>query len=41
LQGADVYRRARELLNELRDRAADQARPKPEIEYLKRLLDRF
>ncbi|MBS9717472.1 TIGR02302 family protein [Pseudohalocynthiibacter aestuariivivens] len=41
LQGADVYRRARELLNELRDRAADQTRPKPEIEYLKRLLDRF
>ena len=41
LQGADIYRRARELLNELRDRAADQTRPKPEIEYLKRLLDRF
>ena len=41
LQGEDVYRRARELLDEIRKRSADQQRPEPEIDYLKRLLDRF
>ena len=41
LQGGDVYRRAEELLEELRRRSADQARPDLELEYLKRLLDRF
>jgi len=37
----DVYRRAEELLEELRRRGADQERPKVERDYLKRLLDRF
>ena len=41
LQGEDVYRRAEELLNELRERSADQTRPEVEKDYLKRLLDRF
>ncbi|MFV2053886.1 TIGR02302 family protein [Aliiroseovarius sp. YM-037] len=41
LQGGDVYRRAKELLDELRERSSDQSRPKRELEYLKRLLDRF
>ncbi|MGH1331866.1 MAG: TIGR02302 family protein [Paracoccaceae bacterium] len=41
LQGEDVYRRARELLDEIRRRSSDQERPDVELEYLKRLLDRF
>ncbi len=41
LQGEDVYRRARELLDEIRRRSSDQERPKDERDYLKRLLDRF
>ncbi len=41
LQGDDVYRRARELLDEIRRRSGDQERPDVELEYLKRLLDRF
>ncbi|MFV2035815.1 MAG: DUF4175 family protein, partial [Halocynthiibacter sp.] len=41
LQGEDVYRRARELLDELRARSADKSRPPRELNYLKRLLDRF
>ena len=41
LQGEDVYRRARELLDEIRRRSSDQERPKIELEYLRRLLDRF
>ncbi|EAR50789.1 hypothetical protein OG2516_09328 [Oceanicola granulosus HTCC2516] len=41
LQGEDVYRRAEELLQELRDRSSDQQRPQEERDYLKRLLDRF
>jgi uncharacterized protein (TIGR02302 family) len=41
LQGEDVYRRARELLDEIRKRSADQSRPDAELDYLKRLLDRF
>ncbi len=41
LQGEDVYRRARELLDEIRKRSADQNRPDVELDYLKRLLDRF
>ncbi|HBQ35316.1 MAG TPA: TIGR02302 family protein [Rhodobacteraceae bacterium] len=41
LQGQDVYRRARELLDELRRRSGDQNRPDVELDYLKRLLDRF
>lgn len=41
LQGEDVYRRARELLDEIRKRSSDGDRPEIELEYLKRLLDRF
>ncbi|TNC74116.1 DUF4175 domain-containing protein [Rubellimicrobium roseum] len=39
--GEDVYRRAEELLAEIRRRAAEQERPKVELDYLKRLLERF
>jgi uncharacterized protein (TIGR02302 family) len=41
LQGEDVYRRARDLLDEIRRRSGEGARPDVELEYLKRLLDRF
>lgn len=41
LQGTDVYRRARDLLDEIRRRSGDQTRPPVELDYLKRLLDRF
>lgn len=41
LQGEDVYRRARELLDELRRRSGESARPEVERDYLRRLLDRF
>ncbi|TMV10397.1 TIGR02302 family protein [Ruegeria sediminis] len=41
LQGEDVYRRARELLDEIRRRTGDSDRPKIELDYLKRLLERF
>ncbi|GHF32973.1 TIGR02302 family protein [Seohaeicola zhoushanensis] len=41
LQGEDVYRRARELLDEIRRRSGDTSRPQIELDYLKRLLDRF
>ncbi len=41
LQGEDVYRRARELLDEIRRRTGEQDRPQLELEYLKRLLERF
>lgn len=41
LQGEDVYRRARELLDEIRKRSADQSRPDVELDYLRRLLERF
>lgn len=41
LQGEDVYRRARELLDEIRRRSGEQERPTEELDYLKRLLDRF
>ncbi len=39
--GQGVSRRAEELLAEIRRRAAEQERPKIELDYLKRLLDRF
>jgi hypothetical protein len=39
--GTDVNRRAEELLAEIRRRAAEQERPKSELDYLKRLLDQF
>lgn len=41
LPGQDIYRRARELLDELRRRAGDQSRPEVERDYLKRLLQQF
>lgn len=41
MQGEDVYRRARNLLDEIRRRSGDQERPTIELDYLKRLLERF
>jgi len=41
LQGEDAYRRAQELLDEIRRRSAEAERPEEELDYLKRLLDRF
>ncbi len=41
LQGEDVYRRAQDLLDEIRKRSGEQARPEGERNYLKRLLDLF
>ena len=41
LQGEDVYRRARELLDEIRRRSGEGDRPELERNYLQRLLDRF
>ncbi|MGH1464366.1 MAG: TIGR02302 family protein [Cognatishimia sp.] len=41
LQGEDVYRRARDLLDEIRRRAGEDDRTDQERGYLKRLLDRF
>jgi len=41
LQGEDVYRRARDLLDEIRRRSGEGERPDVELNYLKRLLDRF
>lgn len=41
LQGEDVYRRARDLLDEIRRRSGETARPEEERNYLRRLLDRF
>lgn len=37
----EINRRAEELLQELRERSADQERPQLELDYLRRLLDRF
>ncbi|WP_428513316.1 TIGR02302 family protein [Roseovarius sp.] len=37
----DVYRRAGELLDEIRRRSGETARPEVELDYLRRLLDRF
>lgn len=37
----DVRRRAQELLNELRRRSGDRSRPAVELDYLKRLLDKY
>ena len=41
LQGDDVYRRAQDLLQELRRRAGELGRGESELGYLRRLLDRF
>lgn len=40
-QGEDVYRRAGELLDEIRRRSGETERPEIELDYLRRLLDRF
>jgi uncharacterized protein (TIGR02302 family) len=41
LQGDDIYRRAQDLLDEIRRRSGDQQRPEGERDYLRRLLDLF
>lgn len=41
LQGEDVYRRAQDLLDEIRRRSGEQSRPDSELDYLRRLLDAF
>ncbi|PKP75645.1 MAG: TIGR02302 family protein [Alphaproteobacteria bacterium HGW-Alphaproteobacteria-6] len=41
LQGDDIYRRARDILDEIRRRSGDRTRPEVERDYLRRLLDRF
>ncbi len=41
LQGEDVYRRARDLLDEIQRRSGERNRPDVELDYLQRLLDRF
>jgi uncharacterized protein (TIGR02302 family) len=41
LQGEDVYRRAEDLMEELRRRSGEQTRPEQERDYLRRLLERF
>ncbi|MBO6602749.1 MAG: DUF4175 domain-containing protein [Roseicyclus sp.] len=40
-QREEAFRRARELLDEIRRRSAEQDRPEVELEYLRRLLDQF
>lgn len=37
----EIQRRAEELLDEIRRRSGDQTRPEEELDYLRRLLDRF
>lgn len=41
LGGADAARRARDLMDEIRRRSGERSRPKQELDYLRRLLDRF
>ncbi|MEO1274877.1 MAG: DUF4175 family protein, partial [Pseudomonadota bacterium] len=41
LPGADAMRRAREIFDEIRRRSGEQTRPPAELDYLRRLLDRF
>ena len=41
LRGEDVYRRADDILRELRRRSGEQGRGEAELDYLRRLLDRF
>ena len=41
LQGQDVYRRAQDLLDEIRRRSGDLGRSQGERDYLRRLLDMF
>ena len=37
----DTRQRARRILEQLRERAAEQGRPQDEIDYIERLLERF
>ena len=41
VQGDDIYRKAQDLLDEIRRRSGEQARPEQERDYLKRLLELF
>ncbi|MCB1367674.1 MAG: TIGR02302 family protein [Rhodobacteraceae bacterium] len=41
LPGSDQYMRSRELMDEIRRRSGDRSRPRIELDYLERLLDRF
>ncbi|MFT5637911.1 MAG: hypothetical protein ACI861_000729 [Paracoccaceae bacterium] len=41
MPGDNPFMRSRELLDEIRRRSGDKSRPKIELDYLKRLLDRF
>jgi hypothetical protein len=41
LTGPDAAARARELLDELRRRSGERERPEVELDYLRRLLERF
>lgn len=41
LQGEDVYRRAQDLLDQIRRRSGETERPEVERDYLRRLLERF
>lgn len=41
LNGKDVYRRAQDLLEELRRRSSDRTRPEDERDYIQRLIDPF
>jgi len=39
--GEEALKRARELLDEIRKRSGDRTRPQLELDYLRRLLERF
>lgn len=41
LNGPDAVRRAQDLLDEIRRRSGERDRPEVELDYLRRLLDRF
>ena len=41
LTGEDAMRRSRDLLDEIRRRSGERERPQPELDYLRRLLERF
>ncbi len=41
LQDENAYRRAHELMDEIRRRSSERNRPEDELEYLRRLLERF
>ena len=41
LPGEDIFRRSREIIDEIRRRSGERSRPKIELDYLERLLDRF